>query len=136
MKKLTALLFSGILSVSAFAQELPKNLGIPEKYENYREAIQLPHFNFQMGPMSVHAHNYDIDGDGIEDVTEVYPILEFGPNGEIRITDYPLVYGFELHDKEDFSSDELLYDIEMNGLDGSEEWGKEEAKFRMSDGII
>lgn len=135
MKKLVTLLIAGVLGVSAFAQELPKNLGIPEKYENYREATQLPHFNYQVGPMLMHIHNYDLDGDGLEDVSELYPVGGFDENGQALITEHPLFYAFELYDKENFSANEVLRDEIMDGLNGNEEWLEEKPRLNL-DGVI
>ncbi len=125
MKKLITLLFAGLSAISLQAQELPENLGIPEKYENYKELPQLPHRNFYFGDKLVHEHSYDIDEDGIADVGELYPVTGFNELGQTNITKYPLFYAFEMEEKEKFSLWEMLYDKEMDGLNGNEIWMEE-----------
>ncbi len=122
MKKLITLLFVVLGLNSLFSQELPKNLNIPKKYENYREGTSAPGQTFYMGKKLVHSHSYDIDNDGIADVGELYFVLGFNELGQALITDYPAFYGFDFNNNQEFELEELLYDEAMDGLNGNERW--------------
>ncbi len=123
MKKLITLLFLGLFGISSlFSQELPKKFEIPKKYENYHKGFLLPCYNFYLGEQLVHNHRYDIDNDGIVDVSELYHVMGFNERGQTMITEYPFFYGFDINNNQNFELDEILYDKAMDGLNGNEVW--------------
>ena len=134
MKKLTVLLFAGLFGISSLlSQELPKNLGIPKKYENYREGIKAPCVDFYLGEHLVHNHRYDIDNDRVVDVSELYPVMGFNELGQTLITEHPIFYGFDINNNQNFEPDEILYDEAMDGLNGNEVWLSE---YNSLEGVI
>lgn len=75
LNKIVTILAAGLIiwSASKFAYSLPD--GIPERFENYKtEANYMGHRNVNIGGMMFHEHRYDIDGDGKQDVSELYVI--------------------------------------------------------------
>ncbi len=119
---LRKILLSFVLSLGAggilSAQELPKNLSIPSKYENYRNN-EIHRDVFYLGENKVLGRFYDVDNDGDIDVGEIYPVI-----GEDEVnymtTPNPIMYGFNLNDNEIFEENEILTDEKIDGLNGNE----------------
>ncbi|KKL08203.1 hypothetical protein LCGC14_2578200, partial [marine sediment metagenome] len=70
----------------------------------------------------VHNHSWDINNDGLLDVSELYPIKGFDEKGNTLIPNNPLIYGFDMNGNQEFELDEILYDEKMDGLNGNEVW--------------
>lgn len=80
MKTLTKIITIAIAGIIAYAPNvysLPK--GVPEWFNNYKtEKNYIGHRNINMRGTIFHEHRYDIDGDGTQDVSELY-IIPFLP---------------------------------------------------------
>jgi len=108
----------------SIAQELPKNLNIPKRFENYRiKGTKSRYKGFPLYGAFFYTYLYDINGDGYADVMELFP--ELYKEGPI-ISDKPLFYIFDLNgNKILFEEGEVLYDEKMDDLNYNEIWGEE-----------
>ena len=101
MKKLISLLASGLLAISPLAsQETQKDyfvkLGIPERFENYREGASRNSL-MRLREDLFAVIDYDINGDNKSDVQEIYRIIRIDEFGIPYRTEEPLVYGFDIN---------------------------------------
>lgn len=120
MKKLLSILLL-FASVNLFAQDLPFKLHIPKKYNDYNlKEIDPVIFNLQ--GRHIFAKLYDINEDGMPDVSEMYPILSYETGNQIRRTLNPLFYAFDFNENHRVDYNELILDEEMDGLNGNEKW--------------
>ena len=121
MKKLLSILLLGV-SLNLFGQELPTRLHIPEKYNDYQVH---PHIS---RPVSLEGRPvfgifYDVDGDHLPDVGEIYLIKGYDEASHvIERSVNPLFYDFDFNGDNQLDYDEILVDDEMDGLNGNERW--------------
>ncbi len=63
---------------------------------------------------------YEVDGDGMYDVSELRMIRGVDENGIIKTEIEPLIYGFDLNKDGVFDEGETLVDEAMDGINGNE----------------
>jgi len=138
IKKISSLILLtlGILTMPISAQEFPKNLGIPKRFENYQtKAHMLASHNIYINEYFLHVQPYSLGEHGKPDVEEVYEILGSNENGNImNISEHPLFYNFDLNNNGRFEDEEILMDEEGDGLNGNEEWLWMKMKRMMEEG--
>jgi len=125
-KKVSSLIafILGISVATVSAQEFPKNLGIPKRFENYQtKGYMLASHNIYINEYFLHVQPYSLGEYGKPDVEEVYEILGSNKNGNImNISEHPLFYNFDLNNNGKFEDEEILMDEKGDGLNGNEEW--------------
>jgi len=107
------------------AQEIPKNLGIPERFDDYQTK------GYMHEPKNIHTDDglflyvqaYSLDETKKVDVEEVYEILWSNESGSIVKTEpNPVYYNFDLDSSGEIENNEILIDPRRDGLNGNEEW--------------
>ena len=125
IKKVSSLvaLALSLLVAPISGQEIPKNLGIPKRFENYQtEGYMLPFQNIYLDGSSFIVQPYSLSEFGEVAVEEVYQVLAFNRWGGVVITKHPLFYNFDLNGNGLFENEEVLIDKKRDGLNGNEEW--------------
>jgi len=105
--------FSGCATLNEIRQQQSylTQHGIPKEYYNYRKKAKNVTENVGVvGNNLVIFKGYDLDGDGQEDVGEIY--LSGQP--------YPYIYGFDYNKNGKYDNNETLTDIKQDGLNGNE----------------
>ncbi len=98
-----SLLFGNI----AFAQDFK----LPERFKDYKTKSKLIScFALSNKNYSFFLIKYDIEGDGIIDITEAFPDLK----------NEPLYYGLNLNQDKECGSNELFIDEKRDGWNGNE----------------
>ena len=114
----------GLLGTPLLGQEIPPNLGIPRRFENYEtKGRMLPPKNIHLDGDPFYIQRYSLGKDGKADVEEFYQVLGTNKSGSVITAKNPLLYSFDLNNNGQVDDDELLVDIERDGLNGNEEWG-------------
>ena len=101
-----------LLGTPLLAQELPIKFNIPKRFENYKKGFQIYHNNYYYAETSWNVITYDIDGDKIPEVQEMYLTGE----------KHPTMYCFDIDRSMYFEPEEILWDDAMDGLNGNEIW--------------
>lgn len=63
---------------------------------------------------------YDVNGDGIFDVSELRRVFGINEAGQYIIQEEPIIYGFDINQNGTFDTEEVLVDPEEDGLNGNE----------------
>jgi len=98
---------------------------LPERFRNYTERATLTDTRPLQTPMGFFCvHRYDLDGDELADVMEMYPAIQ----GMGHLTEFPVSYWFDLNGDKKITTDEVLVDEAGDGINGNEYWEKPEPK--------
>lgn len=116
MKKVTLTLCSLLLATSLNTKSL-----IPDKFKDYK--TNYKHRTSELkrddGQLFL-VHHYDLDGDGISDVSE-YHLCKLVKE-RIIVSQYPGYYYFDLNGDKEYQKEEILIDTRMDDLNGNEKW--------------
>lgn len=125
IKKVSSLilLILGFLTMPVSAQEIPRKLGIPKRFDNYQtKGYLLSPRNIYLEGDQFYIQRYSLDKEKRADVQEFYQILGTNENGNLRLTPNPFLYSFDLNNNGKVDEEEILVDGEKDGLSGNEEW--------------
>ena len=117
-KELLKILFcSGVLLFSQTASFESNILLKFKKYENYKNEAKIIHsipklFVFGYKKVFLNFKYYQFQDNKRGDVLEIYRPFKY---------QYPIIYGFDLNNNKKFEKDELIKDMEKDGLNGNEE---------------
>ena len=127
MKKLIKIL--GLAGLLALAPIQIRAVDLPERFKNYQERETFTDTRHIEAPEGFYCvHRYDLDGDELADVMEVYPALPH-PEGLMHLTEFPISYWFDVNGDGQITDDELLVDESADGINGNEYWeGQPEPK--------
>ena len=99
MKRLTLLVGALVLGISGIAsgQEFLKELGIPDRFNNYREKfLKTPCYSKSidvvMDDIPYHVHYYRIPGEN-----RIMDVIEYFPFEEGKRSEHPLFYVFDIN---------------------------------------
>jgi hypothetical protein len=110
MKRLISLVLTGALF--AGCSTLPKitEMTIPRKFLGYNKTPATVMAPLKEGSTTYIQKAWDLDNDKDSDVIELYLM----PNSQ------PIFYAFDINDDNFYSSEEILFDGQMDGLNGNE----------------
>jgi len=125
IKKIGSIVVLSILGVTVSAQEIPKNLGIPKRFDDYqiKGYVHEPKNIRTDDGFFLYVQAYSLDETEKVDVEEVYEILWSNESGSVVETEpNPVYYNFDLDSSGEIENNEILIDPRRDGLNGNEKW--------------
>ena len=103
------------------SQAFGAGLELPDKLKGYKDATNKSAqvINLSNGVYGC-VHQYDVDGDMLVDVEEVYIVTGMARDGRVIHGPNPLYYSVDMNNDKKILEDEMYMDTKMDGLNGNE----------------